>query len=112
MKLLIVDDHPGVRAIIRQLSSVLSPVVVESGSGEEALLRVGDFKPDCATVDICMPGMDGFATVKALRERQPGLRCIIVSANDEPELRQQARRLGCVGYITKDRIADLLPLLG
>lgn len=112
MKLLIVDDHPGVRAIIRQLSSLRASAVAECSSGEEALLAIAGFEPDCATVDICMPGMDGFATVKALRQRQPALRCIIVSANDEPELRLQALRLGCVGYITKDRIADVLPLLG
>jgi DNA-binding NarL/FixJ family response regulator len=112
MKLLIIDDHAGLRGLIRLLLGKDSASVLECASGQEALELSVSFRPDFATVDISMPAMDGFATVKALLKLQPKLRCIIVSTYDSKELRAEAMRLGCVGYVAKNHLSELLPLLG
>ena len=57
MKLMIVDDHAGMRTMIRQLIVAPGDTVVECASGDEALLALSDFKPDCVTMDISMPGL-------------------------------------------------------
>lgn len=111
MKLMIIDDHAGVRELIRQLLAAPDDLVHECASGFEAVRLAPYFQPDWVTVDIRMPGPDGFATTRALRAVHPPVRVVVVSAYDEPEFRASATAAGAVAYVTKQNLADLRRVL-
>jgi DNA-binding NarL/FixJ family response regulator len=101
MNLLIVDDHEGMRRMIRQLVSGPGDVVHECASADEALQAFERFKPDCVTLDISMPGLC------ALRVAHPPARVVFVSSHDQPDFRRAAREAGAAGFVTKDNLSEL-----
>jgi DNA-binding NarL/FixJ family response regulator len=107
MKLMIVDDHAGMRKMIRQLIAAPGDHVLEFGSGEDALQAAAEFKPDCVTMDINMPGLCAFKTTEGIRAAHPAARVIFVSSHDQPDYRRAAREVGAVGYVMKDSLAEL-----
>src|SRR5579859_4327680 len=60
MRLMIVDDHDGMRSAIKALIAAPGDIVLECSNGDEAIEALADFKPDCVTVDIHMPGRCAF----------------------------------------------------
>ena len=104
---MIVDDHEGMRNIIRQLIVAPGDSVVECGSGDEALLALASFKPDCVTMDISMPGLCAFQTTQKLRAAHPSARVIFVSSHDQPDYRRAAQEAGAVGYVMKENLSEL-----
>jgi DNA-binding NarL/FixJ family response regulator len=111
MKLMIVDDHDGMRSLIRQLIAAPGDAVVECASGDEALQALAEFKPDCVTMDVSMPGRCAFETVRNIREAHPPVRVIFVTSHDKPDYRQAAHEAGAVGFVTKDNLSDLYLLV-
>jgi DNA-binding NarL/FixJ family response regulator len=111
MNLMIVDDHAGMRSTIRQLISSAGDQVVECGCGDEALQNLETFRPDCVTVDVSMPGMCAFKTMRTIRERYPSARVICVTSHDLPEYRRAAYDAGASGFVLKDSLADLYLLV-
>jgi two-component system response regulator DesR len=114
MKLLIIDDHEGMRNSIRALISAPGDTVVECASGDEALETLGtlnDFKPDCVTVDVNMPGLCAFKTMRAIRDAHPAARVVCVTSHDQPDYRRAALDAGASGYVAKDNLSDLYLLV-
>jgi CheY-like chemotaxis protein len=107
MKLMIVDDHSGIRAMIRGIAAAPGDAVCECADGGEAVRRAGDFAPDCVTMDLRMPGMDGLAAARAIRALRPAVRIVVVTAYDQPELRREAGLAGACGYVPKDQLERL-----
>jgi DNA-binding NarL/FixJ family response regulator len=107
MTIMIIDDHSGMRKLIRHLIARPSDVVLEWDSGQEAVEALRHFRPDYVTVDINMPGPNGFATTRAILAQHPAARVVVVSAFDQPELRQDARAAGAIGYVSKGNLAEL-----
>lgn len=107
MKLMIVDDHANMRVLIRQLIAVPGDAVVECSSGDEALKVLGDFKPDCVTMDISMPGLCAFKTTRSIRAAYPPARVIFVSSHDQPDFRRAALEAGAAGFVTKENLSEL-----
>ena len=107
MKLMIVDDHPGVRNLIYQLLATRSDAVCECNTGIEAVRLAPYFQPDFVTVDLRMPGPDGLSTARALRHAHPEAKIIIVSGFDEPELRLAAKAAGAIAYVKKENLEEL-----
>lgn len=107
MKLMIVDDHEGMRSVIRKLVAAPGDSIMECASGDEALQAVSDFKPDCVTMDISMPGLCAFKTTRNLRAAHPPVRVIFVSSHDQPDYRRAAREAGAVGYVVKENLSEL-----
>jgi DNA-binding NarL/FixJ family response regulator len=112
MKLLIVDDHPRIRHTIREILARRDDDVRECASGFDAIRLAGDFQPDYLTMDVHMPGISGIEAVRSILAVCPGVRAIMVSGNDDPELRTAAAEAGAAGYVLKDNLIELLPLLG
>ncbi|HEX5826162.1 MAG TPA: response regulator transcription factor [Candidatus Limnocylindrales bacterium] len=103
ISVLIVDDHPLVRAAVRDAISGTDVVVVaEAATAEDALVIALGVRPDIVFVDIELPGMSGVQLVRELAPRLPASRIIMltVSADDRDVL--DAIRNGAVGYLTKD----------
>jgi len=111
MKLMIIDDHDGMRSTIRQLISAPGDNVVECVSGDEALQQLANFKPDCVTVDVSLPGLCAFKTMRAIRETYPPARIICVTSHDQPDYRQAAFDAGASGFVVKDNLSDLYLLV-
>jgi DNA-binding NarL/FixJ family response regulator len=111
LRILIADDHAVVRF---GLKSILSreegwQVVGEATSGAEALALALQLQPDVAVLDINMPGMSGFDALKAIRERVPGTRVVILTLHYSMEWMREIRRAGAKGYVTKsDADRDLV----
>jgi len=112
--ILIVDDHAGVRTLIRELleesfvsSSVRTVTFGECASGEDAIVALREASPDLVTVDLRMQGMNGLECVQRLRERLP-LACIVVVTHFGNEsLHERARRAGADSVVFKDDLDQL-----
>src|SRR5437762_11009255 len=111
MKIMIVDDHAGVRNLIRQLLADPGDSFVECATGEDAVQVVGDFKPDYVTMDVRLADHSGLEAARAIRAIHPPSRVIIVTSYDQPFLRQTAREVGAIAYVLKDNLAELRAVL-
>jgi diguanylate cyclase (GGDEF)-like protein len=105
----IVDDG---RDNILILSALLRTdyEVYSATSGEEALGRIHEVRPDLVLLDIMMPGMDGYAVLKALQDdpSTANIPVIFISAMDEDQDETKGLELGAVDYITKPIRAPIL----
>lgn len=111
MRLMIVDDHIGVRNLIRRFVVTPQDTVCECASGDEALRVAPAFKPDVVTMDIRMPGTCGLTATAAIRAALPEARVIIVTSHDELDLRSAAAKAGAVGFVSKGDLSKLNGLL-
>ena len=101
-RVFLVDDHPVVRAGMRQLLELDERVSVvgEAGSGEEALEQFNGCPADVVLMDIRLPGMDGIEATRQLRARHPDLKIMILSSFGDEYL-AEAIEAGANGYILK-----------
>jgi CheY-like chemotaxis protein len=107
VNLLIVDDHAGIRALIRDVLTPFATTVRECASGEEALTLCAQDTPDFITMDLRMPGMDGLTCVQQLRSRFPATNIAVVTHCDHDTLRARAQWAGADTYVTKDNLESL-----
>jgi CheY-like chemotaxis protein len=108
---MIVDDHAGVRNMIRQLLAAPGDRFVECASGEAAVQTAREFKPDYVTMDVRLPDLGGLEAARAIRAIHPPSRVIIVTSYDQPFLRQTASEVGAIAYVLKDNLAELRSVL-
>jgi CheY-like chemotaxis protein len=66
-KVLIAEDHPVGRELLREMVQSLGYQVIETGDGEEALRKIRETTPHLAIIDVQMPKVDGFAVIQELR---------------------------------------------
>jgi CheY-like chemotaxis protein len=110
-RLLIVDDHPNARELIRGYLTMPGLMVQECASGRDALARVGEFKPHWITMDVQMPDLNGFETTKAIKKAYPDARVMIVTSFNDPHFRQLADSAGASGFILKENLLALRLML-
>jgi DNA-binding NarL/FixJ family response regulator len=102
ISVLIVDDHPVVRQGLRALLEVQDDMTVagEAGDGPAAVSLATSLRPDIVLLDLKLPGMDGIAVLRPLREA--GLRVLVLTSATEPTVASQAIRAGASGVVYKD----------
>lgn len=107
VRILIADDHSVVRAGLRALLERRSgfQVVAEAGTGEEAVQKTVEFKPDIVVMDVRMPGISGIEACRKITEQMPDVRVLILTSYAEDELLFAAIRAGASGYVLK-RVGD------
>jgi CheY-like chemotaxis protein len=110
-RLLIVDDHPNARDLIRGYLAMPGLTVQECASGHDALAQVREFKPHWVTMDVQMPGLNGFETTKAIKQTHPEARVMIVTSYNDPHFRQLADSAGASGFILKENLLALRLML-
>lgn len=110
-RLLIVDDHPNARDLIRGYLTMPGLTVQECASGHDALAHVREFKPHWVTMDVQMPGLNGFETTKAIKNVHPETRVMIVTSFNDPHFRKLADSAGASGFILKENLLALRLLL-
>ena len=110
--ILLVDDDDQLRGSFYNLLSMEGYSVRAAVSGEAALAMADEELPDAVIMDVRMPGMDGLATLRLLRKREPRLPVIIMTAYSTTDSAIEATKLGAFDYILKPfEIPDALQLL-
>lgn len=110
-KILIVDDDPRMRCLIKEILTDMNCEILEGSTGEEAVRIAREQRPDCVIMDIEMPVMDGIAATRSIHADDATRRVLIVSKHDSPQFRQAALRAGAAGYVLKDNLADLIGIM-
>ncbi|MEZ0578973.1 response regulator [Nocardioides sp. MH1] len=110
IRLLLADDQALVRGAMSALLS-LEPdleVVAEVGTGEEAIARAADLRPDVALLDVEMPHTDGITATAGIRSASPGTHVLIVTTFGRPGYLRRALQAGASGFVVKDTPAAQL----
>jgi NarL family two-component system response regulator LiaR len=104
IRVLIVDDHAVVREGLRTFLELQDGLEVagEAGDGEEAVAEAERLRPDVVLMDLVMPKLDGVDAMRALRERVPGARVVILTSFLDDERLLPAIRAGAAGYLLKN----------
>ncbi|TME36244.1 MAG: response regulator transcription factor [Chloroflexi bacterium] len=107
---MIVDDHAMVRSGLAAFLSVADDCVLvgEADSGTQALRLCADVQPDVVLMDLIMPGMNGVATTRAIRERFPAVQVIALTSFPEDRLIQEVLEAGALSYLLKNVSSDEL----
>lgn len=100
-RVLIVDDEPVLRRLMRRALSGLQLEIVEAANGVEALERLESQDFSAVVTDVRMPSMDGLELVAHLQRLAPELPIILVSGSDEVSNRAGARALGAFDFLAK-----------
>ena len=98
---LVVDDEEDSRTILRRVAEKQGFRVVEGKDGVEAVALAQDLRPAMILMDIGMPRMNGLEALGAIREADPHVPVVIVSAAERPESGEQALDLGAVNFVLK-----------
>ncbi len=110
IRVLLVDDHKVVRSGLGAFLMAFDDLelVADAGSGEEAVAMCNRFHPDVVLMDLKMPGMDGAAATRKIREHWPKIQVIALTSFKEKELVEGVMEAGAIGYLLKNVSADEL----
>ncbi|MEN9261815.1 MAG: PAS domain S-box protein [Thermostichus sp. HHBFW_bins_43] len=102
-RLLVVDDHPDNRLVLRQLLEGIGFSIREASNGQEAIQVWQEWDPHLIWMDIRMPVLDGFAATEQIRSQLKGrqTKIIALSASGFEEDRQKAERIGFDQFVLK-----------
>ena len=103
-RVLLVEDDPDIRAVAGFALADVGGLRVEAcASGAEALARAPEFLPDLVLLDVMMPGMDGSATLRALRglPQTAATPAVFITAKVQPHEIEAYRRAGACDVIVK-----------
>ena len=109
-KILIAEDNPVNRELLRELLEARGYAIEEAVNGQEALHMIAQSKPDLLLLDLSMPVLDGFATLKKIREdaSMASLTVLAVTAYAMRGDQEKAMGAGFDGYLTKPINSELL----
>ena len=107
-KLLIVDDEQKICTLLSEYFRFKGYDIRSVNRGEEAIALVQAFRPDVILLDILMPGISGIDTLKRIKQIDPSIKVIMLSAADLEDVVQGALKLGADSYMCKP--ADLIQL--
>jgi two-component system KDP operon response regulator KdpE len=99
-KILVVDDEPQIRRVMRVILAGENYEIVEARSGEAALLSFREFLPDLVLLDLNMSGMSGLETCRAIRETSE-VPIIVLTVRQEEAEKVAALDAGADDYVTK-----------
>ncbi len=101
VKLLVVDDENEICDFLKSFFEERNYTVSTAHSGEEALERVKQDKPQVVLLDLKMPGMDGVQALREIKTKYPKVKVIMVTAIETRDKIEECLRLGADNYITK-----------
>jgi len=103
VRILIVDDHDGLRLAIRNLLECQRGFEIcgEAKDGAAGVEKVAELKPDVVILNIVMPAMDGFEAARQIMAVSPHSRIVMLSSYKDKQLLEEARNVGAVCYVPK-----------
>ena len=111
MTVLIVDDSPQFRALIRAVLTDLVDEVHECADGDEAVAAYSARRPDWVLMDLQMTRMGGLEATRRLVANDPTARVLIVTDYDDAHWRAAATEAGACGYVLKENLLEVRRLL-
>ncbi|HEY2569878.1 MAG TPA: response regulator transcription factor [Solirubrobacteraceae bacterium] len=113
LKVLVADDHPlilqGLRRTLEDCDDI--EVVGEARSGTEVLPLVERRRPDVVLMDLRMPGLDGVACIRQIKQSAPEVKAVILSGCDDRPSIESAREAGASAYVIKSVSSIDIPAL-
>ena len=101
-RILIADDAPFIREILKQLlSDAGHQVIAEAETGDEVFKMVQTHKPDVVIMDLVMPGLNGLQATQQILSKYPEMKIIACSTLNQEDMILKALHAGCCNYITK-----------
>jgi two-component system, OmpR family, KDP operon response regulator KdpE len=100
LRILVVDDEPPIRKLLRMGLSTQGYVVLEAPNGKSAL-ELLEQKPDLVILDLGLPDIQGLELLRKIRERSEGVPIVVLSSREDEAGKVQALDLGADDYVTK-----------
>src|ERR1035441_6981583 len=100
-KLLLIDDEEDVRYSFERIFNSPDIELATASSGEEGLKVIPKFKPDLVLMDVRMTGMTGLETLRRIRQSDPKLLVILMTAYGTTQMAIEAMKLGAYDYLLK-----------
>jgi DNA-binding NarL/FixJ family response regulator len=102
-RILVIEDHPVVRAGLRELIDAEPDLrsCAEAGTVADALQAARQERPDLAIIDLSLPDGNGLELIKRLKADLPVLRMLVCSMHDESLYAERAINVGAHGYVSK-----------
>jgi two-component system KDP operon response regulator KdpE len=99
-RILVVDDEPQIRRIMRTTLTGAGYEVDDAKTGEDALAKLRDYRPDLVLLDINMPGMGGLAACRAIRA-DPNVAIVMLTVHNTEAAKVEALDAGADDFVTK-----------
>ncbi|NOS98896.1 MAG: response regulator transcription factor [Methylotenera sp.] len=108
INVMLVDDHAVVRMGFKMLleSDADIKVVAEAESGEQAITRYMEHKPNVVVMDITMPGIGGLEAIERILAKDSSARILVLSAHEDSVHPKRVLNAGAMGYLTKRSAAE------
>jgi DNA-binding NarL/FixJ family response regulator len=111
MHVLIVDDNPRFRELLKSVLAGVVDDVSECADGDEAVAAYRARRPDWVLMDLQMARVGGLAAIRRLLVADPTARVVVVTDYDDAHWRAAAIEAGASGYVLKDNLLDVRRLL-
>ncbi|PPC93237.1 MAG: DNA-binding response regulator [Methylotenera sp.] len=110
INIMLVDDHAVVRMGFKMLLEADTDikVVAEAESGEQAITRYMEHKPDVVVMDITMPGIGGLEAIERILAKESNAKILVLSAHEDSVHPKRVLNAGAMGYLTKRSAAEEL----
>ena len=99
LRALVAEDDPGIRRLIASLLEMDGWDVRQAADGDEAIAIAEDWHPDAVVIDVMMPGTDGLAAIRQMRDDDEDCAVVVVSA--KPGIEQDALDAGADDFVAK-----------
>lgn len=108
IRVLVVDDHPTLRAGVLQAVKEASDIEVvgEAATGPELWARLAELRPDVVLLDLQMPGFDPFEDSSRIQEQHPDTAIVVLTNYGDEQHVQALVKAGAAGYLLKEEDAD------
>ncbi len=107
-RVLLADDHRLLREAFAQLLAADCDVVGAVADGAALLAVVGDLRPDVVVLDVAMPLLNGLDAARRLKHDMPEVKIIFLTMSEDPDVAEEALRIGASGYLLKNSAASEL----
>lgn len=104
IKLIIADDHTLLRQGLRNVLELESDleIVAEACDGEDAIRKIGSYRPDVVLLDLNMPKMNGIEVARWVKKTHPEIQMVILTIHEDENYMFEVIRAGALGYLLKD----------
>jgi CheY-like chemotaxis protein len=101
LRVLVVDDHPGVVRAVSRLLERTHNIVGSVSDGGEVLEAVQRLRPDVIVLDLNLPNVDGLSLCRQITQGSPKMRVVVFTAAHDPEVRRRAFEAGASAFVHK-----------
>lgn len=109
-RVLVVDDDPMARRVVRDaLQEAGYIVIAEASGGREGVELSLYYHPDVVVMDVAMPGMDGLEATRRIVAGDPGTKVLLLTSSEDEAVALAGLRAGAIGFVSKDIDVDALP---